>query len=51
MSVGSSDEVGFYVNLIRNNWLGPKYDLMKIPGPPGYWFVGEQRIAAMNKHA
>jgi hypothetical protein len=42
MSVGSGDEVGFYVNLIRNNWWGPKYDLSKIPGPPGYWGLGKR---------
>jgi hypothetical protein len=41
MSLGAGEEVRFYLNLLKNNWLGPKYDLPKIPGPPGYWGAGE----------
>lgn len=41
MSLGAGEEVRFYLNLLRNNWLGPKFDLLKIPGPPGYWGAGE----------
>lgn len=40
MSLGAGEEVRFYLNLLRNNWLGPKFDLLKIPGPPGYWGAG-----------
>jgi hypothetical protein len=41
MSLGASEEVRFYGNLIKNNLFGSKYDLYKIPGPPGYWLAGE----------
>jgi hypothetical protein len=41
MSLCAGEEVRFYLNLLKNNWLGPKYDLLKIPGPPGYWGAGE----------
>jgi hypothetical protein len=37
----SSEELRFYANLFYNNLFGPKYDLYKIPGPPGYWLWGE----------
>jgi hypothetical protein len=40
MSLGASEEVRFYGNLIKNNLFGAKYDLHKIPGPPGYWLAG-----------
>lgn len=40
MSLGASEEVRFYLNLLRNNLFGPKYDLYKIPGPPGYRLAG-----------
>lgn len=42
MSLGASEEVRFYVNLLRNNLFGTKYDLYKIPGPPGYRALGER---------
>jgi hypothetical protein len=44
MSLGAGEEVRFYLNLLKNNWLGPKYDLPKIPGPPGYWGAGEGAV-------
>jgi hypothetical protein len=46
MSLGAGEEVRFYLNLLKNNWLGPKYDLPKIPGPPGYWGAGEVVVLA-----
>lgn len=45
MSLGPSEEVRFYLNLLRNNLFGPKYDLYKIPGPPGYRFAGMIKFA------
>jgi hypothetical protein len=46
MSLGAGEELRFYLNLLKNNWLGPKYDLPKIPGPPGYWGAGEPLVTA-----
>eukprot|EP00877_Chromochloris_zofingiensis_P012409 jgi/Chrzof1/7421/Cz02g23030.t1 len=40
MSLGTSEEVRFYLNLLKNTLWGPKYDLYKIPGPPGYRMAG-----------
>eukprot|EP00878_Enallax_costatus_P000623 GHUV01000725.1.p1 GENE.GHUV01000725.1~~GHUV01000725.1.p1 ORF type:complete len:552 (+),score=175.13 GHUV01000725.1:213-1868(+) len=40
MSIGSSEEIRFYINLAKNNWFGQKYDLNKVPGPPGYRIAG-----------
>lgn len=40
MSLGPSEELRFYGNLLKNNLFGAKYDLRKIPGPPGYWLAG-----------
>lgn len=33
----------FYGNLLKNNLFGRKYDLYKIPGPPGYYLAGGYR--------
>ncbi len=41
MSLGPSEELRFYGNLLMNNLWGRKYDLYKIPGPPGYYLAGE----------
>jgi hypothetical protein len=40
MSLGASEELRFYINLLKNNLFGPKYDLYKIPGPTGYRLAG-----------
>jgi hypothetical protein len=40
MSLGPSEELRFYGNLIKNNMFGHKFDLYKIPGPPGYYLAG-----------
>jgi hypothetical protein len=39
-SVSTADEVRLYAGLLWNNMFGPKYDLLKIPGPSGYWLWG-----------
>lgn len=44
MSIGSSEEVRFYINLVKNNWFGQKYDLNKVPGPPGYRIAGVPQL-------
>jgi hypothetical protein len=43
MSLGTSEELRFYTNLLKNNLFGPKYDLHKIPGPKGYTLLGARR--------
>lgn len=40
MSLGPSEELRFYGNLLKNNLFGKKYDLYSIPGPPGYCLAG-----------
>lgn len=42
MSISVRDELAIYGRLAYNLLLGPKYDLYKIPGPPGYWLWGER---------
>ena len=39
MSSGG-EELRFYLNLLRNNLFGRKYDLYKVPGPPAYPLLG-----------
>lgn len=44
MSLGPSEELRFYGNLLKNNLFGAKYDLHKIPGPPSYWLAGARIV-------
>lgn len=46
MAITPSDEARLYGNLIYNNLFAPRYDLYKIPGPPGYWLWGECVVEA-----
>jgi hypothetical protein len=46
MSLGASEELRFYSNMLKNNLLGPKYDLYKIPGPKGYTLLGARGVLA-----
>lgn len=41
MSISGRDELRLYARLAYNALLVPKYDLYKVPGPPGYWLWGE----------
>jgi len=46
MSLGPSEELRFYGNLLKNNLFGKKWDLYKIPGPPGYYLAGEKQSSS-----
>jgi hypothetical protein len=54
MAVSARDELKLYGNLVYNALFGPKYDLYKIPGPPGYWLWGgcrrERRAEGRTQH-
>ena len=41
MTVTATEELRLYSSLLYNYLFGPKYDLYKVPGPPGYWLWGE----------
>jgi len=40
MAVSASEELKLYGNLLYNALFSPKFDMYKIPGPPGYWLWG-----------
>ena len=49
MSLGASEELRFYGNLIKNNLCGRKLDLYKIPGPPGYYLAGGAHLGLRDQ--
>ena len=38
------EDVRYYGHLLYNNLFAPKFDLYKIPGPPGYWLWGARVV-------
>jgi hypothetical protein len=51
MGRSTGDVLRMRFSMACRTWLGPKYDLMKIPGPDGdHWLLGKKILGAKKAH-